>query len=74
VVVVLTDECKVDVVLQGFTVVVIVVGLGDSLDLIRVTVMVIVSSEECIGVWLDVRVDLWIDVCIDVRVDVCIDK
>jgi hypothetical protein len=68
------DECKVDVVLQGFTVVVIVVGLGDSLDLIRVTVMVIVSSEECIGVWLDVRVDLWIDVCIDVRVDVCIDK
>jgi hypothetical protein len=70
VVVVLTDECKVDVVLQGFTVVVIVVGLGDSLDLIRVTVMVIVSSEECIGVWLDVRVDLWIDVWIDVRVDV----
>jgi hypothetical protein len=68
------DECKVDVVLQGFTVVVIVVGLGDSLDLIRVTVMVIVSSEECIGVWLDVRVDLWIDVCIDVRVDVCIDE
>jgi hypothetical protein len=68
------DECKVDVVLQGFTVVVIVVGLGDSLDLIRVTVMVIVSSEECIGVWLDVRVDLWIDVWIDVRVDVCIDK
>jgi hypothetical protein len=74
VVVVLTDECKVDVVLQGFTVVVIVVGLGDSLDLIRVTVMVIVSSEECIGVWLDVRVDLWIDVWIDVRVDVCIDE
>jgi hypothetical protein len=68
------DECKVDVVLQGFTVVVIVVGLGDSLDLIRVTVMVIVSSEECIGVWLDVRVDLWIDVWIDVRVDVCIDE
>jgi hypothetical protein len=74
VVVVLTDECKVDVVLQGFTVVVIVVGLGDSLDLIRVMVMVIVSSEECIGVWLDVRVDLWIDVWIDVRVDVCIDE
>jgi hypothetical protein len=63
VVIVLTDECEIDVVLQGFTVsVVIVVSLGDSLDSIRVTVMVIVSSEECIGVWLNVRVDVCIDV------------
>jgi hypothetical protein len=71
VVIVLTDECEIDVVLQGFTVsVVIVVSLGDSLDSIRVTVMVIVSSEVCIGVWLNVRVDVYIDVRVDVGIDV----
>ena len=56
-VVVLTIEYEVGVLLQGFTVSVIVTGLEDSSNLIRVMVLVSVSvavySEEC----RDVRVD-----------------
>jgi hypothetical protein len=54
VVVVLTNECGVDVVLQRFTVSVTIV-VGESLNLTRVTVLVLVNvcSEEWSDVWVD---------------------
>lgn len=54
VVVVSTIECGVDVVLQRFTVSVMTV-VGESLNVTRVTVLVLVNV--CFEEWSDVRVD-----------------